>query len=94
MTPRPRPTRTARLCAGLAALCAGAPAAVAEPAPATQPQAVEHAPIVVSAIERSTDAGPLRGWIATIDLADPRVDIVVTGPHAGEPFSPDHETTL
>jgi exopolysaccharide biosynthesis protein len=40
------------------------------------------APVRVSAIDRSTDAGPIRGFVATINLADPRVKVVVTGPLA------------
>lgn len=39
-------------------------------------------PVRVSALDRSTDAGPIRGFVATINLADPRVKVVVTGPLA------------
>jgi len=37
-------------------------------------------PIRVEALTRETPDGPLRGWIARVDLTDPRVGFVVTGP--------------
>jgi exopolysaccharide biosynthesis protein len=51
-----------------------APPAAALPAPAPP------WPIRVEAFARETPDGPLRGWIARVDLADPRVSFVVTGP--------------
>lgn len=46
---------------------------------AQQTQAV--LPIRVEEIRRSIDQQPVRGWAALVDLADPRVEIRVTGPH-------------
>jgi hypothetical protein len=37
-------------------------------------------PIQVEEIQRTTPAGPVRGWAARIDLTDPRVELRVTGP--------------
>lgn len=37
-------------------------------------------PIRVERIDQTTDAGPVRGWVAEIDLTDPAVDVVVTAP--------------
>ncbi|MEM7681318.1 MAG: phosphodiester glycosidase family protein [Planctomycetota bacterium] len=64
----------------------------AEPAPSAA--VAEQKPIEIQAVERTTDAGPLRGWIARIDLSAPGLDVVVTGPHNGKPVSDAHETTL
>ena len=46
--------------------------------PAPQPGAAS--PIQVEAIARETPDGPVHAWIARIDLTDPRVSFVVTGP--------------
>ena len=46
--------------------------------PAPQPGAAS--PIQVEAISRETPDGPVHAWIARIDLTDPRVSFVVTGP--------------
>jgi hypothetical protein len=46
--------------------------------PAPQPGAAS--PIQVEAIVRETPDGPVRAWIARVDLTDPRVSFVVTGP--------------
>lgn len=56
-----------------------APAPVAPSAPAAAPAAVAS-PITVGVIDRSTPAGPVRGHWATVDLRDPRVEIIVTAP--------------
>lgn len=37
-------------------------------------------PLHVREIVRETAAGPVRGWAATVNLMDPRVEVVVTGP--------------
>jgi len=37
-------------------------------------------PIRVEALVRETPDGPLRGWVARVDLTDPRVSFVVTSP--------------
>jgi hypothetical protein len=37
-------------------------------------------PVRVEAQDRETPGGPVRAWIARIDLTDPRVSFVVTGP--------------
>lgn len=58
---------------------------------ADQPAAtpVQVWPVQVRVLERTTEAGPIRGLIATINLADPRVDVVVTSalgsPVQGQP---------
>ncbi len=39
--------------------------------------------IIVEDILRSTPDGPIRGFIATVDLTDPTVEIVTTGPGTG-----------
>jgi exopolysaccharide biosynthesis protein len=46
--------------------------------PVTQPGVAF--PIQVEAIARETQDGPVRAWIARIDLTDPRVSFAVTGP--------------
>jgi exopolysaccharide biosynthesis protein len=45
-------------------------------------------PIRIEPIARQTADGPVRAWVARVDLADPRVSFVVTGPvdpRTGEP---------
>jgi len=45
-------------------------------------------PIRVEALAHETPDGPVRGWVARVDLTDPRVSFVVTGPmerHEGDP---------
>lgn len=37
-------------------------------------------PVRVEALERETPDGPVRAWIARVELTDPRVSFVVTGP--------------
>lgn len=37
-------------------------------------------PIRVERFERTVDGAPIRGWVAEINLLDPTLDIVVTGP--------------
>ena len=37
-------------------------------------------PIRVDALARETPEGPVRAWLARVDLSDPRVSFVVTGP--------------
>jgi exopolysaccharide biosynthesis protein len=37
-------------------------------------------PVRVEPVVRDTAAGPARGWLARVDLTDPRVSFVVTGP--------------
>jgi len=44
------------------------------------PPAAAPLPIRVEALVRETPEGPVRSWIAWIDLANPRVSFVVTGP--------------
>lgn len=36
------------------------------------------APVRLEPVERVTDIGPMRGWLATVDLSDPAVDVVVS----------------
>lgn len=38
------------------------------------------APVVVTEINRTLQNRAVRGWVAVVDLADPQVEIVVTGP--------------
>ncbi len=42
--------------------------------------AAAPSPVRVEALERQTPDGPVRGWLARVDLADPRVRFVVTAP--------------
>ena len=45
-------------------------------------------PVHVETLERETPEGPLRGWVARVDLTSPRVSFAVTGPmerRAGDP---------
>jgi hypothetical protein len=45
-------------------------------------------PIRIETVETQIPEGPLRAWIARVDLTDPRVSFVVTGPmerHDGDP---------
>jgi len=46
--------------------------------PAAPPSSAS--PIQVEAIARETPDGPVRAWVARVDLTDPRVSFVVTGP--------------
>lgn len=50
--------------------------------------AAPTAPIRIEALERETPFGPLRVWIARVDLTDPRVSLVVTGPLERRPDDP------
>jgi hypothetical protein len=54
--------------------------------PAAPP--VAPLPIRVEPILRDTADGPVRGWLARVDLADPRVSFVVTGPTAKREADP------
>lgn len=42
-----------------------------------------NGPIRVTAVEGKCEDGPVRGLVALVDLADPRVQVVVTGPIEG-----------
>jgi len=53
---------------------------------ATRP--VQYGPIRVEPVFREVDGKPIRGWAAKIDLADPRVEIRVTGPAERKPDDP------
>jgi exopolysaccharide biosynthesis protein len=44
------------------------------------PPPASASPILVEAIARETPDGPVHAWIAKVDLTDPRVSFVVTGP--------------
>jgi len=44
------------------------------------PPAPNPLPIRVEALARETPEGPVRVWVARVDLTDPRVSFVVTGP--------------
>jgi exopolysaccharide biosynthesis protein len=55
-------------------------AAVLLPAVGPAPQPGAASPIQIEAIARETPDGPLHAWIARVDLTDPRVSFVVTGP--------------
>jgi exopolysaccharide biosynthesis protein len=46
-------------------------------------------PIRIEALTRETPDGPLRGWVARVDLTDPRVSFVVTGPMERRTGDPD-----
>jgi hypothetical protein len=45
-------------------------------------------PVRVQAVERQMPDGPVRGWLARVDLVDPRVSFVVTGPLERRPDDP------
>ena len=45
-------------------------------------------PIVVEELVRETADGPVRGWIARVDLTDPRVSFVATSPAEPRPGDP------
>jgi uncharacterized lipoprotein YddW (UPF0748 family) len=72
--PKTRPNRAVLVIAGLAAVLSWGSHAVAQP-------------VRVQELVRTTTSGsPLRGWITTVDLTDPSVEIVVTGtPPQGSP---------
>ncbi len=36
-------------------------------------------PIMVERLEQQTEAGVIRGWVAKVDVRDPKVEVVVTG---------------
>lgn len=55
---------------------------------ATQRTTAPPHPIRVVQISRTHDGQPIRGWVAWVDLTDPRVEIRVTGPAAKEPNDP------
>ena len=44
------------------------------------PPSPGESPIRVEALETQTPEGPVRAWIARVELTDPRVSFVVTGP--------------
>lgn len=68
--------------AGLVASSCGRAQTIAEPTAAPAVVACErHWPIVVSRVEKTTaDGKPIRGMLATIDLRDPRLEVLVTDP--------------
>ncbi len=45
-------------------------------------------PVRVEALEERVEAGPLRVFVARVDLTDPRVDVRVTGPAEARPGDP------
>jgi hypothetical protein len=50
--------------------------------------ATPSSPIRIEALTRETPEGPIRGWVARVDLTSPRVSFAVTGPmehRAGDP---------
>ncbi len=47
---------------------------------AVHPAPAPDEAISIKPVEVRTDAGPVRGYVATVDLASPRVEVVVTGP--------------
>jgi hypothetical protein len=51
-----------------------------------------HGPIRVERLEIQSESGPIRGLLATIDLSDPRVEVVVTA--ATPSLPPGAEATL
>jgi exopolysaccharide biosynthesis protein len=50
-------------------------------------------PISVEAIKLTTPDGPISGYLATVDLSDPRVDVLVTAP-SPVPLADDAEAML
>ena len=46
------------------------------------------APVRVEALQRDTPEGVVRAWLARVDLTDPRVSFVVTGPIVRRPDDP------
>jgi len=46
------------------------------------------APVVLEELVRETAGGPVRGWIARVDLQDPRVSFVATAPAERRPGDP------
>lgn len=38
------------------------------------------APVIVTEVDRTIQNRLVRGWVAVVDLSDPTVEIVVTGP--------------
>ncbi|WP_428388023.1 phosphodiester glycosidase family protein [Mucisphaera sp.] len=61
----------------------------AQPAPAPQPPEPQTASIRVEPFDQQTADGPIRGYLAWIDLTDPALDVFVTSPlpdnHPGNP---------
>ncbi len=58
-------------------------------APATPPIApLTYGPIRVEEIARTLADGPIRAFVAKINLTDPRVDVLVTGPQPADPNDP------
>ncbi len=49
-------------------------------------------PIHVSLVAWDGEAGPVRAWIARVDLADPRIEVVVTEPLEDDPLEQSHPT--
>lgn len=66
---------------GVGTVVADADAAVSWPI-AVEPVLIEHA------------EGPIRGFVATVDLTDPRLEVVVTDPLTGEHDPPEAEALL
>lgn len=56
--------------------------------------AAPPSPITVQAVDQQTEDGPVRGFVATVDLTDPRVEIVVTDPVDGTLDPPEAEAVL
>jgi hypothetical protein len=54
----------------------------------SSPAAPPASPIRIDSLERETPDGPVRAWIARVDLTDPRVSFVVTGPLERRPDDP------
>jgi hypothetical protein len=74
-------TVSAALLLGLAGLIAACQPASRTSQPATQSsRPAQTLPIRVEEIRQTADDQPIRGWVAKIDLADPRVAVRVTGP--------------
>jgi hypothetical protein len=48
-----------------------------------------RSPVRVEALERQTPDGPVHAWVARVDLTDPRVSFVVTGPLERQERDPD-----
>ncbi len=51
---------------------------------ALMPVAIEDSPVSVEPVFLDTQAGPIHGYLVTVDLSDPRVEVVVSGGAEGE----------
>jgi len=84
------------------AVLAGAAAGVGgltQAQPADQAQAVNNSaqaalPFVIERIETECEDGPIRGWFARVDLADPRLDVLVTAPLPESQYPTEVESVL